>query len=250
MNFRRSMPIVLLLAWLAVDAVVYWAAESVDRLVFGGILNAILYCQIVVLVGWLLIGREGWKTTAVGAIFLGTIRFSPSVTIGEIILLVVMVLPLLIGRLAGWRFKFVESPSDSHARLFQVTLREILIFMTVVALLAAAWKALGSDGRGNGTEDWPAFALQALVDLLYVALFTTWMAILWLRPPYAVATMIVAQLAGCLVLTWAFEAPDVRLLGLSALWLGVGPAVLIAHMTALQWAGFRWVRVEHQATSP
>jgi hypothetical protein len=255
LHFRRSMPIWLLLAWLAVDTAVFAMGTIFSSDTAQVALVLLIYGQFLVLCGWLVIGSEGIKTTAAmlgGTALLGlVVNFASSeqpVTAVSVSLLylVAMNLPLIVARLAGFRFWFFETPPISRIGLFQIRLREIFIYTTVIAVLAALWQGAEPLTEGDGLWESLRVGLTILIYVIVVVVYLSpwivWLLILTCRPVHAIGLSLVMLLGGAVILARIANESSSFAVGFGVM-AAIAPAAMLMHMTFLQCAGFQFARV-------
>jgi hypothetical protein len=237
---RRHTPLVLLLAWLAVDMLLPFAAipihASLPHILESPVFIFPALAQIAALIGWLILGSscQGWYGAALAAAVIALWAFGlDSELIGvELFSAVVWLLPLVALRVAGWSFRLQERPPQP-ARA-QVSLSELVGLTTVAALTLGAWKALSlaADARDQ----------RSIIVLGWVVLSTLptilWPLLAWTRARHSLCigvgiAVISAQLAS---LNPDWLTPRHPMIALAFVLLAFG--LFMAHVLALRAAGY------------
>jgi len=272
------MPIILLVLWLALDGtlmIVRWEWQHglpqpkpswTSNLSL--VLALLIYGQFIITTGWITVGEQGIKTTitAVLAAVLATV-LAPRIfgvigwrgalqstfiaTLFSSIYAVILNLPLVIARIRGWRFCFDSKPQADTIPAYQISIREMLVFTTLVAVVAAVWAGTNQPPRiANSVNSslHPVAWDVAFIISMFVAIsvpWSIWAIFCWVRPFYAgLVAIIVACLWGVVFVrmlgTFARAGTDAEVfLLILAL---ISPGVMIAHLLLLQIVGFRWKR--------
>ena len=273
------MPIILLVFWLAIDGTLLIIGWGWQHLLLT--LLALLCGQFIVATGCITLGEQGIKTTTtavlaavLATLLLATVSESYSGIIGWRVALqrafnitlyttfffsiyaVIFNLPLVVARIRGWRFCFDPKPQAAAIPAYQISIREILAYTTLVAAVAAVWASTSQPpiqaNSLNRSQDTVATLMIAAILVAFPIPWSIWTIFCWVRPFHA---GLVASVVSCLwgvvivrvLVTWPNGGPDAEVILLKMVLIPSG--VMIVHMLLLQSAGFRWKRHPAQRDS-
>lgn len=278
---RRHLPGALLVAWLALDAVVFWlcAAWTLDLLPY---LEMLLLGQFLATSGWAVAG-EGWNKSSaayaaclpifgvLAAVVLGLLPWDVGLLkwlVGSVLFTttygLLLNLPLVLARVLGWRFRWHAQPLDRRA-FYQFSLSQFLVYTALVALIAASWaatrpspvpataaatKAAPRPVPRPGGAIMPIGAMNVPAGLgrfdreQHLAFVLIGFPIPWmLWAVFAYGSPLHAgPLAAALTGFWGVVLGGVLGFGWTTGLLLVPAATLIVHLQALRIAGFGWER--------
>jgi hypothetical protein len=149
-------------------------------------------------------------------------------------------LPLVIARSYEWDFSFDPRPKRDAVPFYQISLREIMLYTLLVAVVAGLWSAT----RPTSTPD-PPWLIEHVEGGAFLVMFlfalpipwSIWAAFAWARPVHG------ALVAVLVISFWSVLC--VRLVGVDpyfAPYMLIPPGVQTIHLLALQLAGFRFTR--------
>jgi hypothetical protein len=257
------MPFILLAVGVAVDVVLLLLGRADIRQPLSGVFGMLILGQFLTATGWIVIGDRAIKATlvvvVVGLLGQGLSSLSYGANGGQQhqgaitgvfyagVYATIVNLPLLVARIRGWRMRLADKSLAAKSagvaiRLYQISIREIMVYMLLVGLMGAIWSATRPEPPPGGSMEWNGnrFALQmyfAGAILLAFAPWSIWAAFCWLRPIHGGLMAMVAT--GC----WGIVC--LRLLDLD--WTSTGlflvPSLtMIVHLLTLQIAGYHWER--------
>jgi hypothetical protein len=272
----RHLPLLMLGAWVLFDCLLAALCWSFNNGTLAIFLFLVIWGQFIVLTGWVVVGQYGIKVTTLGAlaglVICGALAENErgawygaiGLTVYGLVYAIILNLPLAAARGFGWRFCLIPQSRNDTIRLYQISIRDILVFTVLIGIVGAVWNATSPPPPPPSTDDGWAAMRQGLGEALRRAFligivlafpvpWSIWGIFCWLRPVHAaMACLVVSGLWGVFAVRIAGVEPPHSPLGVFLLVL-VPPGVMLAHIFTLQWRGFRWQhraatqqRVKHQ----
>jgi hypothetical protein len=253
MFHRRHMPTYLVVGWLLLDVVLFAGV-----LIYYGRIHPpvpvllLLLGQFMAITGWIALGEEGIGSSAKG-LGIGGIVWALLVSLDDLRLLALMDIPLVIGatfasellyagalnflpfiaRGAHWSFRFEPESSSHVTQHLQFSIRGMMFYTVLVALIAGLWSA----SRPSGPIDIfarPGYSAGEIGCGVvgFVIPWCIWASFAVSRPFHgAIVAFLVTSFWGVVLHRWMLPG--------GGLYLFIPATTMILHILALQIAGFR-----------